>query len=89
LRWRIEIAFKHAKSGIGMVRPPGEDPGLAKVHILLPVADRLKEARCPQFCERKVRAGARRSLVNARQNRLPHAPLRGACGVLDPARPAS
>jgi IS4 transposase len=34
LRWRIEIAFKHAKSGIGLVRPPGEDPGLAKVHIL-------------------------------------------------------
>jgi len=34
LRWRIEIAFKHAKSGIGLARPPGEDPDLAKVHIL-------------------------------------------------------
>ena len=34
LRWRIEIAFKHAKSGIGLARPPGEDPDLAKLHIL-------------------------------------------------------
>ena len=34
LRWRIEIAFKHAKSGVGLARPPGEDPDLAKVHIL-------------------------------------------------------
>jgi len=34
LRWRIEIAFKHAKSGVGLARPPGEDPNLAKVYIL-------------------------------------------------------
>jgi hypothetical protein len=25
-------------------------------------------------------------IINARQNRLPHVPLRGASGVLDPAR---
>jgi hypothetical protein len=34
LRWRIEIAFKHLKSGAGLGRPPGEDPDLAKAHIL-------------------------------------------------------
>lgn len=34
LRWRIEIAFKHLKSGLGLARPPGDDPDLAKVHIL-------------------------------------------------------
>jgi Transposase DDE domain len=34
LRWRIEIAFKHLKSGIGLVGPPGEDPRSAKAHIL-------------------------------------------------------
>lgn len=34
LRWRIEIAFKHLKSGLGLKRPPGDDPGLAKVHVL-------------------------------------------------------
>ena len=34
LRWRIEIAFKHLKSGLGLARPPGEDPDLAKAHIL-------------------------------------------------------
>lgn len=33
---------------------------------------RLNEARCPQFCRK-------------RQNRLPHAPLRGAFGVIDPS----
>jgi hypothetical protein len=30
----IEIAFKHLKSGIGLARPPGEDPEVAKAHIL-------------------------------------------------------
>jgi len=34
LRWRIEIAFKHLKSGIGLAGPPGEDPRSAKAHIL-------------------------------------------------------
>jgi len=34
LRWRIEIAFKHLKSGVGLVGPPAEDPGSAKAHIL-------------------------------------------------------
>jgi hypothetical protein len=34
LRWRIEIAFKHLKSGIGLGRPPGEDASVAKAHIL-------------------------------------------------------
>ena len=34
LRWRIEIAFKHLKSGAGLARPPGEDANVAKVHVL-------------------------------------------------------
>jgi hypothetical protein len=34
LRWRIEIAFKRLKSGVGLVGPPGEDPRSAKAHIL-------------------------------------------------------
>src|SRR5262249_21038440 len=34
LRWRIEIAFKHLKSGVGLTGPPGEDPRSAKAHIL-------------------------------------------------------
>jgi hypothetical protein len=34
LRWRIEIAFKHLKSGVGLVGPPGEAPRSAKAHIL-------------------------------------------------------
>jgi hypothetical protein len=34
LRWRIEIAFKHLKSGIGLAGPPGEDSRSAKAHIL-------------------------------------------------------
>jgi len=34
LRWRIEIAFKHLKSGIGLARPPSEDPRSARAHIL-------------------------------------------------------
>jgi len=34
LRWRIEIAFKHLKSGAGLARPPGEDASVAKVHVL-------------------------------------------------------
>lgn len=34
LRWRIEIAFKHLKSGVGLAGPPGEDPRSAKAHIL-------------------------------------------------------
>jgi hypothetical protein len=34
LRWRIEIAFKHLKSGVGLLGPPGEDARSAKAHIL-------------------------------------------------------
>lgn len=34
LRWRIEIAFKHLKSGVGLSRPPGDDPRSARAHIL-------------------------------------------------------
>ena len=34
LRWRIEIAFKHLKSGAGLVQPPGTCPAVAKAHIL-------------------------------------------------------
>ena len=34
LRWRIEIAFKHLKSGVGLSRPPGEEPRSARAHIL-------------------------------------------------------
>jgi Transposase DDE domain len=34
LRWRIEIAFKHLKSGMGLARPPGDDPRSARAHIL-------------------------------------------------------
>jgi hypothetical protein len=34
LRWRIEIAFKHLKSGMGLRRPPGGDPRSARAHIL-------------------------------------------------------
>jgi IS4 transposase len=33
-RWRIEIAFKQLKSAAGLVRPPGEDPDVAKAHVL-------------------------------------------------------
>ena len=34
LRWRIETAFKHLKSGVGLRRPPAADPGSARAHIL-------------------------------------------------------
>jgi Transposase DDE domain len=34
LRWRIEIAFKHLKSGVGLAGPPGEDPRSARAYIL-------------------------------------------------------
>jgi len=34
LRWRIEIAFKHLKSCVGLVGPPGDDQRSAKAHIL-------------------------------------------------------
>ena len=34
LRWRIEVAFKHLKSGSGLSPPPGTDPRSAKAHIL-------------------------------------------------------
>lgn len=34
LRWRIEIAFKHLKSVIGLAGPPGEDPRSARAYIL-------------------------------------------------------
>ena len=34
LRWRIEVAFKHLKSGVGLSPPPGADPAMAKAHVL-------------------------------------------------------
>lgn len=34
LRWRIEIAFKHLKSGVGLAGPPGEDPRSARAYVL-------------------------------------------------------
>jgi len=34
LRWRIEIAFKHLKSGIGLAGPPGDDSMSARAYIL-------------------------------------------------------
>lgn len=34
LRWRIEIAFKHLKSGTGLTRPPAETAGMAKAYVL-------------------------------------------------------
>jgi Transposase DDE domain len=34
MRWRIEIAFKHLKSVVGLGRPPGEDASVAKAHVL-------------------------------------------------------
>jgi len=34
LRWRIEIAFKHLKSGVGLAGPPGEDTRSARAYIL-------------------------------------------------------
>jgi hypothetical protein len=34
LRWRIETAFKHLKSGVGLRRPPAADPRSARAHIL-------------------------------------------------------
>jgi Transposase DDE domain len=34
LRWRIEIAFKHLKSGIGLAGPPGDDSRSARAYIL-------------------------------------------------------
>lgn len=34
LRWRIEIAFKHLKSGTGLAPPPCEDASVAKAHVL-------------------------------------------------------
>ena len=34
LRWRIEIAFKHLKSGTGLNRPPAETAAMAKAYVL-------------------------------------------------------
>jgi hypothetical protein len=34
LRWRIEIAFKHLKSGVGLAGPPANDSSSARAHIL-------------------------------------------------------
>ena len=34
LRWRVEIAFKHLKSGVGLAGPPGDDPRSARAYIL-------------------------------------------------------
>ena len=45
LRWRIEIAFKHLKSGLGLDRPPSDDPDVAKAMILAHLI--LEAARLP------------------------------------------
>ena len=34
LRWRIEIAFKHLKSGVGLAGPPSEEPRSARAYVL-------------------------------------------------------
>jgi hypothetical protein len=34
LRWRIELAFKRLKSGIGLKGPPSRDPRVARAYIL-------------------------------------------------------
>jgi hypothetical protein len=34
LRWRIEIAFKHLKSGTGLDRPPAATAAMAKAYVL-------------------------------------------------------
>jgi Transposase DDE domain len=34
LRWRIELAFKRLKSGIGLKGPPNRDPQVARAYIL-------------------------------------------------------
>jgi Transposase DDE domain len=34
LRWRIEIAFKHLKSGTGLTRPPAGTAEMAKAYVL-------------------------------------------------------
>ena len=34
LRWRIEIAFKHLKSGTGLCRPPAATAAMAKAYVL-------------------------------------------------------
>src|ERR1700737_4532301 len=54
--------------------------------------DRAPPQRCrglPQFC-RAQRARMRAPVISdARQNRFPRAPLRGASGVVDPTRPGT
>jgi len=40
----------------------------------------------PNFAGRKERAGARRFIITSGKIGTSRAPLRGACGVLDPAR---
>lgn len=34
LRWRIELAFKRLKSGIGLTGPPNRDPRVARAYVL-------------------------------------------------------
>jgi IS4 transposase len=34
LRWRIELAFKRLKSGIGLKGPPSRDPRVARAYVL-------------------------------------------------------
>jgi hypothetical protein len=47
--------------------------------------DRLNDARPPPILPEIERARLRAGFQESRQNRFPRAPLRGACGVVDPA----
>jgi hypothetical protein len=40
----------------------------------------------PQFCRAQSARMRAQVICDTRQNRFPRAPLRGACGVVDPAR---
>src|ERR1700686_4114717 len=62
-------------------------PSLSALDLTMPGRAGPRMRGPPNFAERKERACARRFIINARQIRFPRAPLRGASGVLDPARP--
>ena len=66
---------------------PNQDPSRRNSDHAMPNRAGSRMRGLPQFC-RAQRARMRAPvIIHARQNRLPRAPLRGACGVLDPARP--
>jgi hypothetical protein len=84
-------SFQRLLKSPGLVKSGQADPTrcLPRRHpVCHPGSGRLKYARRPGF--RLSKTGARRASgsIFGRQNRHPRAPLRGACGVLDPGRPA-